>query len=213
MAEDWRLTASLVEGSGPELAATLEDLNLEEAVRARLGQRIAVSAGPDHVFLYADTRQAAEQAEALVSQLLEREGKAASFVLERWHPLEEEWEASGVPLPESVEERERERARLEAKDSADSLATGYAEWEVRLDLPSHRHAVELGDRLESEGFRVTRRWRYLLVGAASRDEAQALAERLRDEVPAGALLQVQAGGEMTWEVAPGRPFPLFVLPS
>jgi hypothetical protein len=213
MAEDWRLTVSLIEGSGPALGVTLEELRLEEEMGARLGRRVAVSADSDHVFLYADTRQAAAEAEELVAQLLERDGRTASFALERWHPLEEEWEADGVPLPETAEERERERARLDAKDAADSIATGYSEWEVRLDLPTHHDAVALGKRLEAEGFRATRRWRYLLVGAPTRDEAQALAERLRGEAPPGARLQVQAGGEMTWEVAPGRPFPLFVLPS
>lgn len=213
MAEDWRLTVSLVEGSGPALGVTLDELKLEHEMGDRLGGRVAVSADADHVLLYAGTLEAAKEAEALVVELLARERTEASFVLERWHPIEEEWEAATVPLPESAEEKTRERERLDAKDTADSLAAGYAEWEVRLDLGSHHEAVALAKQLEAEGFRATRRWRYLLIGAPSRDEAQALAERLRAEAPPGARLQVQAGGEMAWEVAPGRPFPLFVLPS
>jgi hypothetical protein len=41
------------------------------------------------------------------------------------------------------------------------------------------------------------------------DEARALGERLRDEAPAGATIQVQPGGEMVWEVAPRNPFVIF----
>jgi len=213
MAEDWRLTVGLTEGFGHTLGAALHELELGHETRALLGDRIAVSAEADRVILYADTRASAEQAEALVSQLLERTGGSASFTLERWHPLAEEWEAPDVPLPETATELEREREQLDAKDAADSIATGYAEWEVRLDLPSHREAVDLARRLEEEGFRTTRRWRYLLVGAASAAEAEALAARLRAEAPPESKLQVQPGGEMAWEAAPGRPFPLFVLPS
>jgi hypothetical protein len=213
MAEDWRLTVRLEGSSGHTLASTLHELELERQARTQLGGRIAVSADAEHVFLYADTRAAAEQAEGLVSKLLEGEGSSGSFTLERWHPLEEEWEIAELPLPASAQEVARERERLSAKDEADSQASGFAAWEVRLDLPSHRDAVELARRLEAEGLPATRRWRYLLVGAPSREEAQALAARLGDEAPAGTSLQVQPGGEMTWETAPRRPFLLFVLPS
>ena len=213
MAEDWRLTVSLTGGFGHTLASALHELELGDETEALLGERVAVSAAADRVLLYADSRATAEEARIVVSKLLVRDGREAGFALERWHPLAEEWEDAELPLPASVEEREAERERLEAKDAAVSREAGFAEWEVRLDLPRHRDALELATRLESEGIRSTRRWRYLLVGAASRDEAEALASRLRAEVPAGGAIQVQPGGEMAWEAAPSRPFPLFLLPS
>jgi hypothetical protein len=214
MAEDWRLTVSLAGGaSGERLGAALHELELEHEARAALGDRIAVSTSSEGLVLYADTREAAEQAKTVLAGLLEGEEHAAGFTLERWHPVAEEWEAADAELPATPEQLERERALLDAKDAADSSATGYAEWEVRLDLPAHRDAVALAQRLESEGVPVTRRWRYLLIGAQSRDDAAVLAERLQAEAPAGARLQIQAGGEMTWETAPRRPFALFFLPS
>jgi hypothetical protein len=213
MAEDWRLTVSLDGASGHRLGATLRELDLEHEARAALGGRIAVSAGDDGLFLYADTRESAEQARTVVAELLKSEASSAHFTLARWHPVAEEWEGADVQLPVTAAELEHERAQLDAQDAADSSAAGYAEWEVRLDLASHHDAVELADRLAAEDLPVTRRWRYLLVGADSRDGAAALAERLRAEAPAGATLQVQPGGEMTWEAAPRRPFALFFLPS
>jgi hypothetical protein len=129
--------------------------------------------------------------------------------LERWHPDEQEWKDASVPLPRTEAEREAERERREAREAAESLATGHAEWEVRVELPGHAETVELAERLEAEGISVVRRFTYLLVGAVNEDEARALGERLRDEAPAGATIQVQPGGEMVWEVAPRNPFVIF----
>ena len=88
-------------------------------------------------------------------------------------------------MPQTDAEREAEHEKLEAQDTADSLASGYAEWEVQIALPSHGDAVELAERLESEGIPVTRRWKHLIVGADDEDDANALATRLRDEAPTG----------------------------
>jgi hypothetical protein len=56
---------------------------------------------------------------------------------------------------------------------------------------------------------VVRRHTFLLVGAANEDDAKSLAERLRGEVPAGAVVAVEPGGGMVWEVTPQNPFVLF----
>lgn len=197
MAEDWRVTITLDDESGEELGSRLQEHELEE--EASFGGRVAVSADTSHVFLYADTRAAADGARKIVENVLEGEGKTATFALDRWHPIEEEWEAADVPLPLDEADLQRERERLDAQDAADTAATGYAEWEVRLDLPSHQAAVDLAERLESEGMGITRRWKFLIVGAASEDEARALVKRLQDEAPSGTAIQAQPGGEMVWE--------------
>ena len=54
-----------------------------------------------------------------------------------------------------------------------------------MELESHEETVELADRLESEGLHVLRRWRFLLLGARTEEEAQALAARIRAEAPPG----------------------------
>ena len=55
-----------------------------------------------------------------------------------------------------------------------------------------------------------RRWRYLLIGTTTEDEANALAERVRrPKRPAGAQVQVEPGMGMVWELMPRNPFAVF----
>jgi hypothetical protein len=211
MAEDWRVTVDLAEGHN--LAADLDEHELEEEARSTFGNRIAVSGEGAQLFLYADTRPAAEQAMEVVQKLVERGGGTARMVLHQWHPLAEEWKPADEPLPKTDTEVEEENEEREEQDEADTDASGYAEWEVRLDLPSHGAAVELADKLEAEGIPTTRRWKYLLVGAADEDDANDLAKRFESEAPAGTRTLVQPGGEMAWEGAPKRSKLFFIIPN
>jgi hypothetical protein len=211
MAEDWRVTVELEEGH--DLARELDEHELEDDAREALGQRIAVSGEGSQVFLYADTREAAEQAMEVVRSLVERAGGTAELTLDQWHSVAEEWMPADEPLPKSEAEVEEENEEREEQDEADTEASGYAEWEVRLDLPSHGAAVELADKLEAEGIPTTRRWKYLLVGAADEDDANDLAKRFESEAPAGTRTLVQPGGEMAWDVAPKRSKLFFIIPN
>ncbi len=202
MAEDWRVTVNVSGGDGHGLHSALHQL--EEEAKLELGRRVAISASDSQVFVYADTREAAEQAEAAVRTILDRDGTPGELVLDRWHPIEEKWEAGDVPLPVTAADRAREEEALDAQDDADSEASGYAEWEVRIDLKSRHEAVELQKRLEAEGLPVARRWLFVVVGAEDRDAAAALAKRLETETPSDARVQVEPGGEMVWDfVDPG----------
>jgi hypothetical protein len=116
-------------------------------------------------------------------------------------------------LPQTDKELAAERAELDEQDDEDSEASGSAEWEVRLDLPSHHEAVELADKLSGERIPVTRRWTYLLVGAEDQDQANDLAERLRNEAPAGTKFHVEASGEMVVEVEPKRSKLFYFIPN
>ena len=59
-----------------------------------------------------------------------------------------------------------------------------------MDLASHRDAVEFAERLEAEGIApIVRRWKYILIGTATEDDARELAERLRGQVPQGATVR------------------------
>ncbi len=213
MAEDFRLTVTFPDDSGTDLAASLSEHELEDEARKKLGAGISVSADGPNVFLYADTREAADGAKSIVETILEKEGAKAAVTLARWHPLAEEWEPVDAPMPQTAAEREAEHEKLEAQDTADSLTSGYAEWEVLVALPNHGDAVELAERLESEGIPVTRRWKHLIVGADDEDEANALAARLRDEAPTGSEFTVEPGGEMAWEGAPKRSRWFYFVPN
>jgi hypothetical protein len=208
MADDWRLTVSLQEEH--EARSVLDGLReLEVEGRGDLAERVIVSHEGARVFLYADMEERLEHARELVDDVLHARGLGAIVTLTRWHPIEQRWEDARLPLPRTPEEREAERrVRLE-RETAESLESGYAEWEVRIELPTHEQTVLLGERLESEGIPVVRRFTFLLVGAVNEDEAQALAARLREEAPAGARVLVEPGGQMVWEVTPRNPFVVF----
>jgi hypothetical protein len=144
-----------------------------------------------------------------VRELAGEHGLDADVAVERWHPDAERWEDAGVPLPQTEEERRAERERLGAQETAESEASGVAAWEVRVELDSHQEASELADRLESEGWPIVRRWKYLLVGCSNEDEARGLAKRLEREAPPGSEVGVEPGSGLAWEAMPPNPFAFF----
>jgi hypothetical protein len=210
MADDWRVTIDFDdEGDGTQLAEWLAAVDLEGEERSTLGERVVVSRDGPRVYLYTDAAEPARELLRTVSARIEQEGRAAVTALERWHPVEQAWKDGSIPLPESPEALEEERERLQDREAAESAETGAAQWEVRIELASHEDTVTLAERLESEGIPVVRRHTFLLAGAANEDDARALAEQLRGEVPEGARVEVEPGGGMVWEVAPRNPFTFF----
>ncbi len=192
---DWRVTISLTDQEHAERARrSFSEREVEDDVHRRLGGNIAVGAGDSQIFLYAGTELAARQAEQVARDVLAQHGIEAEFALHRWHPIEEEWESPDVAMPQTETERQAEHQRLEETETAESLATGTAQWQARAELPSHREAVALASKLESEGKAVVRRWKFLVVGANNEDEAQQLAEQIRTEAPPGATVRAEPAG-------------------
>jgi hypothetical protein len=190
MRDDWRIRIEPGEAAGTEtlLERLGLDLGSEEArrlARELEGHRLAVSRDGDILFVYAETQAEAEQARQIVEAELQDEGIQAEVQVERWLHDEERW--SSEPRQETWEQEELDR--------------GYAPWEVRVELDSHAEAEALADRLEGEGYDVVRRWRYVIVGAASEEEARELAKRVGGEA--------EPGGELVWEVTPQNPFRIF----
>jgi hypothetical protein len=192
---DWRVTISLADQAHAEQARrSFSEHEVEEDVHLRLGRNIAVGAGDSQIFLYAGTENAARQAEQVARDVLADQGIEAEFALHRWHPIEEEWESPDVAMPRTEAERQAEHQRLEAAETAESLATGAAQWQARVELPSHRDAVALAAKLDSAGRTVVRRWKFLVVGANNEDDARALADQIRGEAPAGATVSAEPAG-------------------
>ena len=190
MSDNWRIQIEPREAAHAEslLGRLARDLGSDEAKRLAKeleGRRLVVSRDDDLLFVYAETRAEAERARRIVEAELADEGLEANVEVEGWLAEEERW--SGEAPQETWEQEEIER--------------GFAPWEVRVELPSHREADELADQLEGEGFDVVRRWRYLIVGTASEEQARELAQRLHGEA--------EPGGEVVWEVTPRNPFALF----
>lgn len=192
MTDDWRIKIELPEEEHAETLLGRLGLELGTDEAKRLGEelegrRLVVSRDGNELFVYASSAVEAERARRIVEAELEDEGIEAKIsAVERWLDEEERW--TGEPREESWEEEELDR--------------GYAPWEVRIERESHGEARKLADELEREGYDVVRRFRYLIVGTASEEEARELAERLHGEA--------ELGGEVVWEEGlPRGPFAIF----
>lgn len=193
--DDWRVTITVSgEAGAGQAQPSLSLRQAEEDIRGQVGRGIAVGAGDGQVFLYAGTEAAARDAGRVACDVLAGHGIAAGSVVHRWHPLEEQWEDPGVPMPQTKAEREAEHQRLVDAETAESQAAGTAQWDVRVELGSHRQAVALARELESEGQAVVRRWKFLLVGVSNEDEARELAGQIRQQAPPGTAVLVEQAG-------------------
>ncbi len=115
---------------------------------------------------------------------------ATTSGVEHWLADEERWD--NEPAGETWEEEVTEK--------------GYAPWEVRVDVPiAPRGGRSSRQQLEGEGYQPVRQWSHLIVGADTREDADALAARLHGEV--------EPGGAVVWEEAIDsdvvRPFVFF----
>jgi hypothetical protein len=188
MADDWRIRIEVEEEE--HAAGFLERLTgdlgseAQELAKNLESQRLAVSRDGSTVYVYAATRAAAESAHAVVeAELREHEIEARTSKVEHWIDEEDRWDDE--PPGETWEEEELDR--------------GFAPWEVRVECPSHDEARKLAEQLESEGYQPERRFQYLIVGTAAREDADALAERLHGDVEAGGEVAAEA-----WETRPGN---------
>jgi hypothetical protein len=186
--DDWRIRIDvedvherLLERLGVEL-----DDEARELANELKGRRLAVSRDGDGIFVYAASRAEAERAQSVVeSELRALDVEATTSRVEHWLEDEERWDDE--PRTETWEEEELEQ--------------GYAPWEVRVAASSHQEAKALVEQLESEGYRPLRRFQYVIVGTASKEDADRLAARLHGEV--------EGGGDLVHEVEPANPFAVF----
>jgi hypothetical protein len=199
MGDDWRVELDIEGHGGPRrlLDAAREHTVAREA-RRRLGEPVLISLDRDRLFAYTATREQAEDAARALGDLAAAHGLTARAAVMRWHPLEERWESPDVPLPSTPGEVATERGRLDAAEDAESREWGHPEWEVRVELADHAATAALAERLQAEGRGVLRRSRYVLVGATNEDEARALADRLRAELPADAKVIAEGSEAYAW---------------
>jgi hypothetical protein len=199
--EDWRIEVKLDdEEQGYSLTERLRAGDLDDEARARLGERVVVSRDGSRLFLYSATESQSREAEQVIRDLVASHDLSAEISATRWHPIEQTWQDASIPLPTSPESIEEERTSREAAEERDAERAGWTS-HVRVELPHRGDAVDLADRLEAEGEKVHRRWRYVTVDVATEDAAQELADRLADTLP--------GGSDLTIETKP--PDPVFVF--
>lgn len=193
MAEDFRVEVELDdEAHGYPLRERLRALSLDDEVRDRLGSDVVVTRDGSRLFAYTSTQEQASAAERVIGELVRDDELTADIRVTRWHPVAEEWRDASQPLPSTPVDEQREYAEREAAEEQEARAEGEFDWRVVIELPSRDDAGDLARRLSGEGLQAKRRWRYVMVGVATEERADELAERLRDELGDSADVWVQA---------------------
>jgi hypothetical protein len=191
--DEWRVEVELEgEGHGQSLGERLHSRKLDNQARKRLGGSVIVTRDGSKLFLYARHEQSAREAERVVRELLEADGLAAEVQLTRWHPVEEEWRPADEPLPETGADLQAEEERHEIAESREAVESGKYDWEVIVDLPNRAMTLDFARQLETEGLPVRRRWKYVLVGVPTEEDAISVGKRLEQEAPDGSTVGVRA---------------------
>lgn len=193
--DEWRVEVALdKEVHGHSLGERLRVLDLDDEARKRLGGSVIVTRDGPRLFLYAWHDESAHEAERVVRELMEDDGLAGQVELKRWHPVAEEWKPADVPLPDDESGLAAEQAERERTGEEEGRAGDYP-WEVVIDLPHVTDTLKEAERLEREGHRVKRRFKYLLVGAPSEEAAIKLGKSFEGNVPEGSHVGVRANPE------------------
>jgi hypothetical protein len=190
---DWRVSVYLrVPGAVPRAGRALSPYQVRDELNRRVvrGRVRLRTDGRDVVYLYTNAQSVALSAQQAARDLLAEHGMLAEVVVERWHPVAEQWWPADAPLLDYEDSGQAKRAHLEAAETRESLALGAAMYEVRVELPSHRQVVELAARLAAEGYSVVRRRRFLVIGANNAGQAAEFEAAIRQQVPEGAQLSV-----------------------
>ena len=205
MSDEWRVEVHLEdEGHGLTLGDRLRALDLDDEARTRLGERVIVTRDGPRMFLYAASEEGAGEAERVARELAAEDDLEAKTRIARWDPDAEEWRDPSAPLPQSEAERAAERREHEAREEREAAATGRTDLELRVDLESLQETRDLASALEDAGIEHHRRWKHILIPAATEERAAELADRVRELAPGGA--------EVHLEPAPGSlPHPAFVV--
>jgi hypothetical protein len=182
--DEWRVEVDLDdEDAGFTLAERIRTLDLDEEARKRLGGTVTVTRDGPRLFLYATSEEAVREAEGVARELLDAEDVSGEVRITRWHPDAEEWLDESVPLPQTEEQHEAERRRHEAAEVAEAAEEGEWDYEVHVDPPGHREAVELEEKLKAEGLPVKRRWKHVRIGAPTDERAEEIAAKVRAMAP------------------------------
>ena len=191
MDDEFRVSVELDdEEHGFSISERLRALDLDDDVRERLGSSVLVSRDGSRLFLYAGTEPQAREAERVVRELAADDDLSADIAVARWHPVEEAWKDAALPLPATAEEELAEESARDAAEADEARKDGRYDWEVVAHLPSRDDAMALVERLSTEGVPAMRRWRFVVAGAVSEEEAFELADRLRAELPEDAKVHV-----------------------
>ena len=207
MNDDWRLRIELDdEGLSHRLGERLEAGEIEHDLERAFHERVVVSINGPELFCYTGSREQAERAAELIRKIADGDNWAIDVQLSHWHPVAEEWQDPDAPEPTTAAASETEREERVADEREDSTDQGYPEMEVRVETGSRHEARELSHRLEGEGIPNIHRHNFVLIGATDEDSAQAIADRLRGELPEGTPIGVEENRRAVYDRRVWSPF-------
>ncbi len=201
--DEWRVEVQLeADEHGHSLGERLHSLDLDNEAQERLGGAVIVTRDGPHLFVYAWHEESIREAERVVRELMEEMGLAGKVELQRWHPVADQGRPADEPLPTDDAEIAAEEAVAERTGEQEGAIDDFP-WQVVIDLPHIRSTLDLAKELEARGLPVKRRFKYLLIGAASEETAIELGESLEDKLPEGSHVGIRANPK-------DRPQPSFV---
>ena len=152
------------------------------AVSSRLGDQVEVSSSATRIFLYAPSMGLADEAAQVALEVLAEHDLSVPVRTEFWSPREQKWRdaADGPPAgpAESADPAAQPHADRQEAERKRSVMSGVPAWEVRVEVPSHGDGIALAEYLATQGWRV-RRWpRSVIVWANCEDDAKGLGRAL-----------------------------------
>jgi hypothetical protein len=102
--DEYRVEVDIHESVHGKLSERLRSLDLDDEVAERLGDRVVVTRDGEKLFVYAQTAEAAIEAERVVGEVLADEGVEGDLRRRRWNSAERFWQDADEPLAEADED-------------------------------------------------------------------------------------------------------------
>ncbi len=176
---DWRVTVRLKGQS--KASRALVTSQVTDGLRARLGRHADISPGQSGLFVYCGGEAAAREAASVARELLDQLGAEAEIMLDRWNPFTLEWDADLGLSSAAAGVADAQRQQRIACDTRRSAVSGVPAWTVTAALSSRHDAIELAQRLRSQGLPAVRRGKSVLLGASNEDVASELMRRIEEQ--------------------------------
>jgi hypothetical protein len=163
--EEWRLVF--------EVGDKWKTLALIEEAADQTPEDVDIHRRGDQLLVYARSEWAIQEAEKLISRLLELRGLTNASTLTRWNPGAERWQDPRLPIEPADHDI-----------GPDWAALGELGWEIRLRSQDAKEARRLAQELSGSGHpTITGLGNRMIVGVADETEASALASELRLRAP------------------------------
>jgi hypothetical protein len=198
MGDDWRVCIAF--GDLPRQPKSARQALIQScrealipALGSRLGDQVAVGSGGTQIFLYAPSVVSADEAAQVAREVLARHDVSAAVRTERWSSRGQKWRDADEMSADVAADRQAEHEYRQEQERERSVRTGFAAWQVRVDVPSRRDVVALAGHLAAQGWRVRPRRRHLIVGADCEDDAKGLVRALSGDGRADADTAFRVG--------------------